>query len=56
MNIKIIAEGVEEFEESAMLNQLDCEMAQVYYYSRPVDELQMLELLLRQKDPCPASP
>ena len=56
MNIKIIAEGVEELEESRMLNQLNCEMAQGYFYSRPIDELHVLDLLLKHNGPCPARP
>lgn len=56
MNIKIIAEGVEEFEESTMLKELDCEMAQGYFYSRPVDELQVLDLLRKHNGSIPAMP
>ncbi len=56
MNIKIIAEGVEEFEESTMLKELDCEMAQGYFYSRPVDELQVLDLLRKHNGSIPTMP
>lgn len=45
MNIKIIAEGVEELEEVRLLKELKCDMAQGYYFSRPVAEEFLGELL-----------
>lgn len=47
MAIRIIAEGVEEAEEAALLSSLDCDIAQGYFFSRPVAEeflYPMLEL------------
>lgn len=45
MNIKIIAEGVEDIEEVRLLQELNCDMAQGYFFSRPVAEEQLAELL-----------
>lgn len=45
LNIRIIAEGVEEIEEAEFLQALNCGLAQGYLYSRPVAEEQVLELL-----------
>lgn len=47
MNIKIIAEGVEQIEEAQMLSVLNCDLVQGYYFSRPVPEAQLAELLNR---------
>ena len=38
MKMEVVAEGVEEAEHSAFLRELGCEMAQGYYYSRPLPE------------------
>ncbi len=56
MNIKMIAEGVEDIEEARLLSELECDMAQGYFYSRPVPELQVLELLLRHNGPLSPAP
>lgn len=45
LEIDIIAEGVEEIEEAKLLSQLNCDTAQGYYFSRPVAENAILELL-----------
>jgi diguanylate cyclase len=50
--IRIIAEGVEEAEEAALLASLDCDVAQGYYFSRPVAE-EHLYALLAQRNPLP---
>lgn len=36
MNFKVIVEGVETEEQLSMLKDLNCDMAQGYYYSRPM--------------------
>ena len=51
MDIKMIAEGVEDIEEASVLSEWECDMAQGYFYSRDVPELQVLELLLRHNGP-----
>ncbi len=45
MEINIIAEGVEEAEEAKLLGQLNCDAAQGFYFSRPVAETAVFELL-----------
>ena len=35
-NIKLIAEGIETFEQVAILRNLDCEFGQGYYFARPL--------------------
>ena len=47
----MIAEGVEDIEEASVLSEWECDMAQGYFYSRHVPELQVLELLLRHNGP-----
>ena len=41
MNMKIIAEGVEKLEEAQILRDLDCDMAQGYYFAKPMSEIQI---------------
>ncbi|MDP1932323.1 MAG: EAL domain-containing protein [Gammaproteobacteria bacterium] len=48
MNIKIIAEGVEDIEEARLLKELNCDMAQGYFFSRPVAEEQLAGLLIER--------
>lgn len=36
LNLKVVAEGVEELEDLQLLRELNCEFAQGYYYSRPL--------------------
>jgi diguanylate cyclase (GGDEF)-like protein/PAS domain S-box-containing protein len=38
LNIKVIAEGVETHDAKKLLEHFDCELAQGYFFSRPVDE------------------
>jgi EAL domain-containing protein (putative c-di-GMP-specific phosphodiesterase class I) len=37
LNIKVIAEGVETFAAKKLLEHFDCELAQGYFFSRPVN-------------------
>lgn len=37
LNLKVVAEGVEELEDLQLLRELNCEFAQGYYYSRPLN-------------------
>jgi len=48
--IRVIAEGVEEAEEAELLASLNCDVAQGYYFSRPVAE-EHLYPLLEQRNP-----
>lgn len=45
MKMKIIAEGVEHAEEGKILRDLGCEMAQGYYFAKPVPEKDVIEKL-----------
>lgn len=36
LNIRVIAEGVESVEQAALLLEMGCELAQGYYYSKPL--------------------
>ena len=37
LNLTVIAEGIEHSEQALTLNALDCQLAQGYHYSRPLD-------------------
>ncbi len=45
LNMKIIAEGVETKEEGIILRDLDCDMAQGYYFARPMPEKDVTEFV-----------
>lgn len=45
MEIDIIAEGVEEREEATLLQELNCDSAQGFYFSKPVEESALAALL-----------
>ena len=45
LGLKVVAEGTETEAHINLLKQLNCEMAQGYYFSRPADEQAMLKLL-----------
>jgi EAL domain-containing protein (putative c-di-GMP-specific phosphodiesterase class I) len=45
LGLKVVAEGAETQEHITLLKQLNCEMAQGYFYSRPVDCQAMSKLL-----------
>ncbi|PZQ48682.1 MAG: cyclic nucleotide-binding protein [Micavibrio aeruginosavorus] len=46
MNMKIIAEGVEQAEEAQFLLEMGCERAQGYHFSRPLSEKDVTDKLL----------
>jgi PAS domain S-box-containing protein len=46
LGLKVVAEGTETEEHINLLKQLDCEMAQGYFFSRPADGQAMSTLLL----------
>jgi len=45
LGLKVVAEGTETEEHIKLLKQLNCEMAQGYFFSRPADDKAMLKLL-----------
>ena len=45
MNLKVIAEGVETLAQTQYLYALDCEMAQGFFFSKPVPSDRIVELL-----------
>jgi PAS domain S-box-containing protein len=47
LGLKVVAEGTETEEQITQLQQLNCEMAQGYFFSRPADHLAMSKLLAR---------
>jgi diguanylate cyclase (GGDEF)-like protein/PAS domain S-box-containing protein len=51
VGLKVVAEGTETEEQVAELKRLNCEMAQGFLYSPPVDPKAALALLLRSHEP-----
>jgi len=49
LGLSVVAEGVETAEQAAQLRQLDCELAQGYFFSRPADQ-QSIVKFLRSRD------
>jgi len=50
LGLNAIAEGVETAEQLAQLRELGCELAQGYWFSKPLDSLTMTEMLKRSID------
>ncbi len=48
LNMKVIAEGIEDERQLAFLRAIKCDKGQGYYFSKPVPESQFLELLQSQ--------
>jgi predicted signal transduction protein with EAL and GGDEF domain len=46
LGLKVVAEGTETEEHINLLKQLNCEMAQGYFFSRPADDQAMEKLLI----------
>lgn len=46
LDIKAVAEGVETSEQVFLLKLLDCDIAQGYFYSKPLDEQMFLEKII----------
>ncbi|MEG4800783.1 EAL domain-containing protein [Microcoleus sp. ARI1-B5] len=46
LGLNAIAEGVETAEQLAQLRELDCELAQGYWFSKPFDSLTMTKMLI----------
>lgn len=53
LELKVVAEGVENAEQLQMLQQMGCDIVQGYYYARPLPQ-DRLEALLRDWPAGPA--
>ncbi len=49
LNLDIVVEGVEQKEQVQYLENLDCEFVQGYYFSRPLNEENLLKFLEKNK-------
>ncbi len=56
LNLRVVAEGVENLEELAFLQAHQCDQAQGYYFSRPVAAPQFADLLATQSARSALSP
>jgi diguanylate cyclase (GGDEF)-like protein len=46
-NLVVVAEGVENQEQLKILQDLKCDLIQGYYYSKPISEFEVTELILK---------
>ncbi|WP_274520149.1 EAL domain-containing protein [Lysinibacillus parviboronicapiens] len=46
----VVAEGVETKEQYNLLKEWNCDFVQEYYFSRPVSEDKLVELLMEEKN------
>jgi PAS domain S-box-containing protein len=51
LGLEVVAEGTENAEQVKQLKELGCEMCQGYFFSKPVDQLAISELLRRERNP-----
>jgi EAL domain-containing protein (putative c-di-GMP-specific phosphodiesterase class I) len=49
LKMEIIAEGIEDAREAQILAELGCEMAQGYYFAKPVTELDVTKLICEKQ-------
>jgi PAS domain S-box-containing protein len=49
LGLRVVAEGTETESHLTLLRELNCEMAQGYFFSRPADSHAMLKLLVRNQ-------
>lgn len=47
LNMKVLSEGIETETQSEFLKEIDCDMAQGYFYSRPIPIDQFKELIIQ---------
>ena len=55
LGLKVVAEGTETEKQISLLKQLNCEMMQGYFFSRPADDQAMLKLLTTNQSALAAS-
>ena len=51
LGLEVVAEGTETAAQVNQLKQLGCEMSQGYFFSKPVDQQAISELLRRERNP-----
>ncbi len=49
LKMSVVAEGVETIEQAKWLKDIDCDYAQGYYFARPMEKSDFVELLLSKK-------
>ena len=49
LNMKIVAEGVEEKEEAVQLRALGCDLAQGYYFAKPMPEKDVTDFVIQNR-------
>ena len=47
LHLKTICEGVETYEQKELLKSIGCDLAQGYYYAKPMDRKKLEELVMR---------
>lgn len=50
LSLEVVAEGVETESQYKLLKSLGCDVIQGYYFSKPLDEMHFLELLVQSED------
>ncbi|MEI8606210.1 MULTISPECIES: putative bifunctional diguanylate cyclase/phosphodiesterase [Pseudoalteromonas] len=50
LDLHVVAEGVEQAEQIAILKELNCETMQGYYYSKPLSRAEFTEFLKKQQN------
>ena len=48
LGMSVVAEGVEDMDQAAMLREMECDMLQGYYISRPLTEEQLQQWVSSQ--------
>ncbi|MDP3084716.1 MAG: EAL domain-containing protein, partial [Rubrivivax sp.] len=53
LGLTVVAEGVETLAQEDFLRALDCDQTQGYYFSRPLPQAQLAQLLARSASAAP---
>ncbi|MBY0096685.1 sensor domain-containing protein [Mesobacillus maritimus] len=48
LNLKVVAEGVENLEQLTIVKQQSCDAVQGYYFSKPIDDTNVLQFLKKE--------